>query len=283
MSNKTALMFAGLAMVALLSGGARAQAPDARPAAVDDLDCKALDFNLTLAELITPGKTDTAQVMKLFTPDVMQRMQRASKVDPNGLCHYRDVNKTLPPPTRRRVIFMGDSITEQWKMGAPDLFTGDVIDRGISGQNTTQMLLRFRQDVLELRPRLVHIMGGINDIANPTGTSLTRANIMSMVELAKANGITVILGAITPSSRFWMFPDVKPAPAIAALNAWMQDYARANGLIYIDYHTPLADDAQGLRASLGNEGLHPNRLGYAVMTPLAKAAIARALSGTPPQ
>jgi lysophospholipase L1-like esterase len=281
MGNRSVVQSLALVMAVLLAEAAQAQASDTRPATVDDLDCKALDFSLANADLITPGKIDTARILKAFTPDMIQRMQRSSKVDPNGLCHYRDINRALPRPTRRRVIFFGDSITEQWKMGAPELFTGDVIDRGISGQNTTQMLLRFRQDVLDLHPRVVHIMGGINDINTPVGTSLTQANIESMVDLAKAHGIVVILGAITPSSRFWLFPEVKPAPRIAALNAWLKDYARSKGMIYVDYHTPLADGEQGLRADLGDEGLHPNRLGYAVMTPLAKAAIARALDERP--
>jgi lysophospholipase L1-like esterase len=257
---------------------AAAQLP---PVSVEDLNCEKLDFNLANPALIEPGKFDSAQFMKGFTPEMAARLQLSSRIDPNGLCHYRDANRTLSASSSR-VVFMGDSITEQWKMGAPDLFTGAVIGRGISGQNTTQMLLRFRQDVLDLDPKVVHIMAGINDINIPSGTTLTKSNIMSMVDLARSHGITVVLGAITPSNHFWLFPDLKPGPQIVALNTWLKDYARRQGVIYVDYYTPLADRSQGLRADLGNEGLHPNRNGYRLMTPLAKAAIARALQSASP-
>lgn len=200
-----------------------------------------------------------------------------SKIDPSGVCWYREQNKTLPPATRHRVIFMGDSITESWKPAIPELFTNDVIDRGVSGETTSQMLTRFRADVIDLHPAVVHIMGGINDIHSPPGTALTRSNIESMVELARAHGITVILGAAPPSSSFQGTPDPESAAHVAWLDAWLRDYAAKEGLIFVDYHTPLADETLGIRDGLSNDGIHPNRRAFELMTPLAREAIARAL------
>ncbi len=202
---------------------------------------------------------------------------RWTTIDPDGLCRYRTENRTLPAATRKRVVFIGDSITESWRTAVPALFTGDVIDRGVSGQTTTQMLARFRTDVIDLRPTVVHIMGGINDIARPPGTALTRSNIMAMVDLARVHGITVILGSVTPSSAFQGSPQLKPGPHIAWLNDWLRRYAKAEGLAFVDYHAALRDDDLGIRDGLSNDGLHPNRHGLEIMTPLAHAAIARAL------
>ncbi|MEC3909237.1 GDSL-type esterase/lipase family protein [Sphingobium sp. CR2-8] len=196
-----------------------------------------------------------------------------TKIDPYGLCRYREENRSLGRPSARRVVFIGDSITESWKLATPSLFTRDVIDRGVSGQTTVQMLARFRQDVIDLHPAVVHIMGGINDIASPLGTALTRSNIQSMVDLAQANGITVILGEITPSAFFAGAPETKPAPHIVRLNRWLENYAREKRLVLAKYHGGLADRDNGMRDGLSNDGLHPNRLGFDVMTPLAQAAI----------
>jgi lysophospholipase L1-like esterase len=202
---------------------------------------------------------------------------RWSKVDPYGVCRYREENRSLPSATDRRVIFLGDSITESWKPSIPSLFTGDVLNRGVSGQTTTQMLARFRVDVIDLRPSVVHIMGGMNDINSPSGTALTRSNIQSMVELARVHGIAVILGSVTPSSFFQGSPDKAPGPHIVWLNRWLRDYAKENGLAFVDYHGPLLDGKLGIRDGLSNDGLHPNRRGFEIMTPLARSAIARAL------
>jgi len=203
------------------------------------------------------------------------------KIDPDGVCRYREENRLLPPATDHRVIFLGDSITESWKPSVPSLFTGDVLDRGVSGQTTTQMLARFRADVVDLHPAVVHIMGGINDIHSPPGTALARSNIESMVELARAHGITVILGAVTPSSFFQGSPDKVPGPHIVWFNRWLRDYAGSNGLIYVDYHSPLVDGKLGIRDGLSNDGLHPNRRGFEIMTPIVRAAIDRAFESRP--
>lgn len=201
------------------------------------------------------------------------------KLDPQGVCRYREENRALPAASRRRVVFIGDSITEAWKPAVPSLFTGDVLDRGVSGQTTSQMLARFRTDVIDLHPAVVHIMGGINDIHNVDGTALTRSNIQSMVELARANGIRVILGAVTPSSFFQGSPDMVPGPRIIRLNEWLRDYAARNHLVFVDYYAPLVDGKQGIRDGLSNDGLHPNRLGFERITPFARDAVRRAFAG----
>ncbi len=208
---------------------------------------------------------------------------RWSTIDPDGLCRYRDENRALPPAGPGRVVFIGDSITETWAPAIPALFAGDTLDRGVSGQTTTQMLARFRMDVLDLHPAVVHIMGGINDIARVPGTALTRSNIQSMVELARARGIAVVLGSVTPSSRFQGSPALKPGPHIVWLNRWLRDYAARNDLVFADYHAALVDAELGIRDGLSNDGLHPNRSGFAIMTPLAQAAVRRALASRPPR
>ena len=197
------------------------------------------------------------------------------------LCQYRAKNTELAksgiPP---RVVFMGDSITEFWDRQDPSFFTQGKVDRGISGQTTTQMLLRFRQDVIELKPQAVHIMAGTNDVAGNTGPSTlaqVEGNIASMAELAKAHGIRVILASIPPASHFPWRAQLKPAATIDAINAWMKDYAERNGFTYVDYHSAMADTEGGMKPGLAGDGVHPTREGYRVMEPLAEAAIARAL------
>lgn len=197
------------------------------------------------------------------------------------LCRYGAGNRALGPPAvgEQRIVFMGDSITEFWKLGDPALFSAGVIDRGISGQTTGQMLVRFRQDVIDLRPVAVHLMAGTNDIAGnsgPTTLATVQGNIQSMVEMAEAHGITVILASIPPAADFPWRPGLQPARTIETLNAWLQGYAEGKGIRYVDYHAVLADGSGGLQKALANDGVHPNRDGYALMKPLATAAIASA-------
>ncbi|WP_433909308.1 SGNH/GDSL hydrolase family protein [Sphingomonas yabuuchiae] len=198
------------------------------------------------------------------------------------LARYRDDNAKLPAPVagQPRVIFMGDSITENWASRAPDFFVKGRIGRGISGQTTSQMLLRFRQDVIDLKPAVVQIMAGTNDIAGNTGPTTdaqVQGNIMSMVQLAQANGIRVILASIPPADHFEWKPGLAPAPRIATLNAWLQDYARRVGATYADYWSVLhVGDA--LNPAYGTDGVHPNAAGYAAMAPVADAAIRQALA-----
>lgn len=265
-----------LAAIMVSPAHAQNNVSNAQPRSLDDVPCPPMPVvSPERMALIVEPQPHIAKTPPASERDRTSYMQWA-KIDPFGICRYREENRSLPRATSHRVIFIGDSITESWKPSIPSLFTDDILDRGISGQTTTQMLARFRADVIDLHPAVVHIMGGINDINSPIGTALTRSNIMSMVELARAQGITVILGSVTPSSFFQGAPDKEPAPHIAWLNRWLRDYAGKNGLIYVDYHSPLLDGKLGIRDGLSNDGLHPNRLGFEIMTPLARGAIDRA-------
>ncbi len=203
------------------------------------------------------------------------------------LARYREANATLaaPLPGQPRVVFMGDSITENWASRAPEFFVKGRIGRGISGQTTSQMLLRFRQDVIDLKPAVVQIMAGTNDIAGNTGPTTdaqVEGNIMSMVELAEANGIRVILASIPPADHFEWKPGLPTAPRIATLNAWLKEYAARVGATYADYWAVLhVGDA--LNPAYGTDGVHPNAAGYAAMAPVADAAIKRALAKPQPR
>jgi len=204
--------------------------------------------------------------------------QRRAAQDWPALCRYRESNAAvLASHVAPRVVLMGDSITEFWEVADPALFDGKLINRGISGQTTAQMLLRFRADVVALRPKVVHVLGGTNDVAGnggPTSPQDFRNNIMSMVELAQANGISVILGSVPPAAAFPWRPEVKPAPLIKALNVWMHDYAVSKGLRFIDYHKELAGAGGELKPDLGNDGVHPNRKGYRIMRRLLEQELA---------
>ena len=204
--------------------------------------------------------------------------------DFGGLCHYREANAKLQAATAHRVVFMGDSITQGWIDADPGLFTDDVLDRGVSGQTTPQMLVRFRQDVIDLHPAVVHILAATNDIAGNTGpTSLQNIenNIQTMVELAQAHHIHVILATLTPAAKYPWRPSVESVESIRALNDWIKTYAKQNGLSYVDYFTALDDGHRGFIAKLSIDGVHPNAQGYAVMDKLAREAIKQALSASP--
>jgi lysophospholipase L1-like esterase/ketosteroid isomerase-like protein len=200
-----------------------------------------------------------------------------------NLARYRDANATLPPPARgeNRVVFYGNSITDVWAKDFPTMFPGKpYIGRGISGQTTPQMLVRFNQDVVALKPKVVVILAGTNDIAGNTGPStleMIEDNLRSMTEVAKANGIRVVLSSVLPVFDYAWRPGLEPAPKIIALNAWMKQYAAKSGAVYLDYHTPMKDARNGLRADLTNDGVHPTEAGYRVMAPLAEKAIEQAL------
>jgi lysophospholipase L1-like esterase len=206
-------------------------------------------------------------------------MRRRGNTDWAGLCRYQAAN-ALQKPGAAKVVYIGDSITENWLLADPQFFTGPVVNRGIGAQTSAQMLVRFRADVVALRPQVVHILAGTNDVAGNNGPLRPRDfqnNVESMVEIARASGIRVVLGSIPPSASFNWQPALKPAPRIVALNEWMRDYARRNGLGYVDYHHALRGPQDELNPALGNDGVHPNRDGYAVMRKLAEAATAEAL------
>jgi lysophospholipase L1-like esterase len=202
-------------------------------------------------------------------------------LDWGQLCRYQPENSQLPPATATRVVFMGDSITDGWKSLDPELFRGDRLDRGISGQTTGQMLLRFRADVLDLHPAVVHILAGTNDIAGNTGaTSLAiiQGNIASMAELARVHGARVILASILPVARYGWNSQVQPIASITAMNEWLRAYAAREHYAYVDYYAALNDGRGGFKAELAYDGVHPNPAGYAAMHALAEAAIAQALA-----
>jgi len=200
-----------------------------------------------------------------------------------SLNYFRSANEKLGKPAlgENRVVFMGNSITIGWEELCPEFFTGrPYINRGISGQTTPQMLLRFRADVIALRPKVVVILAGINDIAGNTGPSsleMIMDNLMSMSELAVANQISVVLSSVLPAYDFPWNPGQFPAEKIVKLNKMIKDYADKNHLIYLDYYTVTVDGRKGLKAELTNDGVHPTVAGYKVMEPLAEAAIAKAL------
>jgi lysophospholipase L1-like esterase len=199
------------------------------------------------------------------------------------LSKYRDANAQLglPREGEHRVVFMGDSITEGWLRLDPGFFSrGGYVDRGISGQTTSQMLVRFRQDVIMLRPSVVVILGGTNDIAQNGGQTTLEAieeNLQSMAELAKANGIRVVLSSVLPAIDYPWRPGLQPAPKIAALNEWIADYCTRSGAVHLDYYPAMADANGAMKAGLGIDGVHPNPSGYAVMEPMAEKAISDAL------
>jgi lysophospholipase L1-like esterase len=195
------------------------------------------------------------------------------------LCRYRDENHALPPTVRPRLVMIGDSITENWKQRDPGMFADGILDRGISGQTSPQMLLRFHQDVIALQPRIVHIMAGTNDIAantGPTGDEQFRDNIRAMVELARAHRIKVILASIPPAAAFSWRPGIEPAQRIRAWNDWLRGYARTEHLVFVDYHAALTDDRGGLRREFGDDGVHPSHAGYQPMDALLRHALADA-------
>lgn len=203
--------------------------------------------------------------------------------DYGQLCVYRAANAALAAarPGAPRVVFMGDSITQIWKQKDPGFFTDGRLDRGISGQTTSQMLVRFRQDVIDLHPAVVHIMGGTNDIAGNTGaTTLAQieGNLASMAELAQAHGIRVILASVPPSNHFDWRPRVEPVASIRELNAWIRRYAHAHDCVYVDYYDAMASKAGAMRPGLSSDGVHPTAKGFAVMEPLTRKAIASALA-----
>ena len=199
------------------------------------------------------------------------------------LNRYREANAELGPPSQgeQRVVFMGNSITDAWAQYFPAMFPGKpYVGRGISGQTTPQMLVRFRQDVIALKPAVVVILAGTNDIAGNTGPStleMIEDNLASMTELAQANGIKVVLASVLPVYDYPWKPGLEPAQKIVALNSWMQRYASAHDAVYLDYHSAMADDRQGLRKELSGDGVHPNEAGYRIMAPLAEQAISQAL------
>ena len=199
-----------------------------------------------------------------------------------ALCHYHDANRAVSE--RPRAVLIGDSITEFWLPTAPALFAAGIVDRGISGQTCTQIAARFYQDVVRLHPRVVHIMCGTNDIAGNMGPESPDdfANAMlAMVDLAKTNGIAVVVGSVLPAGAFGWRAGYRPAAQIVAFNTWLRDLAQQKGLVYADYHGALDDGTGAIRPGLAVDGVHPNAAGYALMAPITRAAIEAAERSAP--
>jgi lysophospholipase L1-like esterase len=234
----------------------------------------------------------TAQAQQTTTTQDDKAAQEAKKwQDPEYSFHndwanlrkYESENSKLPPPAvgENRIVFMGNSITEFWKGYNPTFFTGSYVNRGISGQTTPQMLVRFREDVINLKAAVVVILAGINDIAQNTGPIKledTFGNIVSMIELARAEHIKVVVSSVLPANHFPWRPAIIPTEKIIQLNQMLKDFADKNHLVYLDYYSAMVDDQKGLPPSLSADGVHPNLAGYKVMEPLAKNAITDALS-----
>jgi lysophospholipase L1-like esterase len=275
----------GSALLVGSQASARQATPEAAPALIGmvaepcppplDIPPSVQAFNVAF---IAPGKVDMPRMLAL-TKDPAFVAYNAAKTareatDWAGLCRYRRDNDAIIASGKRpKAVFFGDSITENWVLGDPDLFGPDVLGRGIGGQTTAQMLVRFRADVIDLRPRVVQILAGTNDIAGNKGPTSARDfqnNIMAMVELARAHRIRVVLASIPPAKGFFWQPAVRPLPEIARLNAWLRDYARREGLTFIDYHAVLAGPEGAMRSGWSLDGVHPNRDGYAAMRPLAR-------------
>jgi len=201
------------------------------------------------------------------------------------VARYRGDNASLAAPRagEARVVFMGDSITEFWSKTTPEAFAGKPwVNRGISAQTTPQMLVRFRPDVLALKPAVVVILAGTNDIAGntgPTTVEIIESNIASMADLAKAHGIRVVLLSVLPANRYYWNAALRPAAEIAALNQRLQALARRDGHTWVDLHSAMADAEAGLPKPYSGDGVHPNAAGYAEMLRHTEQAIAQALAG----
>jgi len=198
--------------------------------------------------------------------------------------HAEDLALPAPAPGTQRVVFYGDSITDAWGRH-PELgpfFPGKpYVNRGISGQTTPQMLVRFQQDVVHLRPAAVVILAGTNDIAGNTGPStpeMIEDNFRSMTAIAQANGIKVVLASITPAFSYPWKPAIQPVPIIREVNQWLKNYCASEHLVYLDYYTAMSDATGAMKPGLASDGVHPTAAGYAIMAPLAEAAIAEALA-----
>lgn len=219
-------------------------------------------------------------VVLLISPAFADDDEARVHLDWAYLAKYRDQNQTVKSPD---IVFMGDSITEVWLSKRPGFFSDKRLDRGISGQTTQQMLVRFGQDVVSLHPKLVQIMGGTNDIAGNTGPmtpDMTKDAIMGMVAIAEANGIKVVLASIPPADHFVWRPQVTGvADKIAALNGWLKEYAASQHVPYVDYWSALQDGKGAMKDGYAMDGVHPTEAGYDVMASVAEPILKQALAG----
>jgi len=246
---------------------------------------------ISVAAQGTSTSTASPSSSPSITADQLARLERAENrlKDWPNLARYRDANVKLAPPAKgeNRVVFMGDSITDGWKLA--DYFPGKpYVNRGISGQTTPQMLIRFRPDVIALEPKVVVILAGTNDLSGNTGPTTVESiedNLRTMAELAMLHGIRVVFASVLPISDYnknaqgepIIRSTGRPPDKILAINQWMKKYAEDNKQVYLDYFSSLADDKGFLKEDLARDGLHPNAKGYEIMKPLADQAVNEAL------
>ena len=219
-------------------------------------------------------------IKRIFGLTILMALNQLTNAqDWANLDYYRKANTMLENPIENedRVVFMGNSITEFWEKVHPDFFVGKTyVNRGIAGQTTSQMLLRFRADVVNLHPKVVVFLGGTNDIAGNTGDvslDIIEDNIFSMIELATSNDISVVLCSVLPVFDYSWSTGKEPAEKIIELNEALRFYAETHGIAFVDFHSPMKDDRNGLRYELGEDGVHPNVDGYLIMEPLVEQAI----------
>jgi lysophospholipase L1-like esterase len=237
---------------------------------------------LTERQLVPNQKLSTHDLDELIKdPKIQELLKRQvdqRQRDWPNLCRYKAANAALKS-SETQVVFMGDSITDNWIVADPAFFTGGRIGRGIGGQTSAQMVLRFYSDVIALHPRIVHLEAGANDLGGATGPITLqdyKNNILTMLDLAQAHHIKVVLSAILPT-RLLYGVNVDPRPLIREINPWLQEVSKQRGLVFVDYGPVLADPEGGMQDALSNDGVHPTRVGYAKMKPLAERALADAL------
>ena len=216
--------------------------------------------------------------------DIRIATTQAENSDWANLGYYEERNRELglPDENEKRIVFMGDSITEEWSNLYPEFFSGNnYINRGIGGQTTPQMLIRFKPDAIDLKPDAIVILAGTNDIAGNTGPSTVRMitdNIFSMAELAIAYDIIVVLASILPVYQYpWVDDVLDPPSAIDSINSKIKEYVENKGLLYLDYYSSMVDDRKGLKSDYTSDGVHPNEAGYKVMSAIADEIISQVL------
>ena len=236
-----------------------------------------LVFVLSMRLLQTPTAQQAADPCESLKRE-RQAMESQLRDWPN-LAKYREANARLGLPVEgeSRVVFLGDSITEAWDLSV--FFKGKpFVNRGISGQTTPQILLRFRQDVIALKPAIVVILAGTNDIAEntgPTSMGMIEDNLKSMAELARGNGVHPILASVLPAAVYPWRPEIRPIEKILGLNQWMKEYAAREGIGFLDYYSSMVNDRYGLKPEFSGDGVHPNEAGYTIMASIVADAIAK--------
>lgn len=234
--------------------------------------------SMIIDAILSENKISAALLDKMMTPELVgpyqDKLRKQREWDWAGLCKYREENRQrIASGVKTDMVFIGSSGTELWRRAHPDLFGGGLVNRGISGQTSPQALVRFYPDVVELKPRIVHLFVGGNDIAGNTGLSSEQGlinNIKAMVDIAKANNISVMIGSYLPVRQLQWSPEVAVAPITKRLNGLLRELCRENGLDYIDYYSVMVNDSEGFIEGLSNDGVHPTRKGYDVMFAVLK-------------